>query len=84
MPVSTEMSNAAIAVPDDLKSRLRLHRQFASEVEHEKRDIILYLPPIKDFDDFLTAGLWLYGGAALLALADFVVRSRPLPIRRPA
>jgi len=45
---------------------------------------VLYLPPIKDFDDFLTAGLWLYGGAALLALADFVVRSRPLPIRRPA
>ena len=45
---------------------------------------ILYLPPIKDFDDFLTAGLWLYGGGALLALAGFVVRSRPLPIRRPA
>ena len=45
---------------------------------------VLYLPPIKDFDDFLTAGLWLYGGGALLALADFAVRSRPLPIRRPA
>jgi alpha-1,6-mannosyltransferase len=45
---------------------------------------VLYLPPIKDFDDFLTAGLWLYGGAALLALADFAVRSRPLLIRRPA
>jgi alpha-1,6-mannosyltransferase len=45
---------------------------------------ILYLPPIKDFDDFLTAGLWLYGGAALFALADFAVRFRPLPIRRPA
>jgi len=45
---------------------------------------ILYLPPIKDFDDFLTAGLWLYGGAALLALADVVVRFRPLPIRRAA
>ena len=45
---------------------------------------ILYLPPIKDFDDFFTAGLWLYGGAALLALADFAVRLRPLPIRRPA
>jgi alpha-1,6-mannosyltransferase len=45
---------------------------------------IFYLPPIKDFDDFLTAGLWLYGGFALLALADYAVRSRPLPIRRPA
>ena len=45
---------------------------------------VFYLPPIKDFDDFFTAGLWLYGGFALLALADFAVRARPLPIRRPA
>jgi hypothetical protein len=45
---------------------------------------IFYLPPIMNFDDFFTAGLWLYGGLALLALADFAVRSRPLPIRRPA
>ena len=45
---------------------------------------IFYLPPIKDFDDFFTAGLWLYGGLALLALADFAIRSRPLPTRRPA
>jgi alpha-1,6-mannosyltransferase len=45
---------------------------------------IFYLPPIKDFDDFFTAGLWLYGGFALLALADFAVRARPFPIRRPA
>jgi alpha-1,6-mannosyltransferase len=45
---------------------------------------IFYLPPIKDFDDFFTAGLWLYGGFALLALADLAIRSRPLPIRRPA
>jgi hypothetical protein len=45
---------------------------------------IFYLPPIKDFDDFFTAGLWLYGGFALLALADLAVRSRPFPIRRPA
>lgn len=45
---------------------------------------VLYLPPIKDFDDFLTAGLWLYGGCALLALAGFAVRLRPLPIRRHA
>jgi alpha-1,6-mannosyltransferase len=45
---------------------------------------ILYLPPIKDFDDYFTAGVWLYGGFAVLAAADFIVRSRPLPIRRPA
>ncbi|MBV8753255.1 MAG: hypothetical protein JO328_10410, partial [Hyphomicrobiales bacterium] len=45
---------------------------------------ILYLPPIMNFDDFFTAGLWLYGGFALLALADFALRIRPLPIRRPA
>jgi alpha-1,6-mannosyltransferase len=45
---------------------------------------IFYLPPIKDFDDYFTAGLWLYGGFAVLAVADLLVRSRPLPIRRPA
>ena len=45
---------------------------------------IFYLPAIRDFDDYLTAGLWLYGGAAVLAVADLVVRSRPLPIGRPA
>jgi hypothetical protein len=45
---------------------------------------IFYLPPIKDYDDYLTAGLWLYGGGAVLAVADFLVRSRPVPIRRPA
>jgi hypothetical protein len=45
---------------------------------------IFYLPPIKDYDDYLTAGVWLYGGGAVLAVADLVVRSRPVPIRRPA
>jgi len=45
---------------------------------------IFYLPPIKDFDDFFTAGLWLYGGCAIVALADFAVRTRPLPMRKPA
>jgi alpha-1,6-mannosyltransferase len=45
---------------------------------------IFYLPPIMNFDDFFTAGLWLYGGFALMALADLAVRFRPLPIRRPA
>jgi alpha-1,6-mannosyltransferase len=46
---------------------------------------IFYLPVIKDSGDwYFTAGLWLYGGFALLALADFAVRARPLPMRRPA
>jgi len=45
---------------------------------------IFYLPPIKDFDDYLTAGLWLYGGFAVLAAGDLLVRSRPLPIRSAA
>ncbi len=46
---------------------------------------IFYLPAIKDSDDwYFTAGLWLYGGCALLAVADLAVRARPLPIRRPA
>jgi alpha-1,6-mannosyltransferase len=45
---------------------------------------IFYLPPIKDFDDFFTAGLALYGGFALLALVDVAVRTHPFPIRRPA
>ena len=46
---------------------------------------IFYLPVIEGAGDwYFTAGLWLYGGFALLALADFAVRSRPLPIRRPA
>jgi alpha-1,6-mannosyltransferase len=45
---------------------------------------IFYLPPIKDFDDFFAAGLALYGGFALLALAGLAVRARPFPIRRPA
>jgi hypothetical protein len=45
---------------------------------------IFYLPAIKDFDDYFTAGLWLYGGFAVLAAADLAVRFRPFPIRRPA
>jgi hypothetical protein len=45
---------------------------------------IFYLPPIKDFDDFFTAGLWLYGGFAVFALADLAVRRSPLPVRSAA
>ena len=45
---------------------------------------IFYLPAIKDFDDYLTAGLWLYGGMAVLAVADLALRLRASPVRRPA
>src|SRR5580704_13944132 len=46
MSVSTDMNNPAAATPSDLKSRLRLHQQFASRVEDEKHDFIVYLPPM--------------------------------------
>jgi len=48
MPVSTAMNNAPAAIPGDLKSRLRLHQQFPSQVEDEKRDVMAYLPPMYD------------------------------------
>jgi len=48
MPVSTDVNNAAVAVPEDLKSRLRLHKQFVSQVEEEKHDFVVYLPPMYD------------------------------------
>jgi hypothetical protein len=46
--------------------------------------LIFYLPPFQNFHDYLMAGLWLYGGLALLAFVDLAIRFRPLPIRRPA
>ncbi len=48
MPVSTDMNNAPAVTPGDLKSRLRLHHQFASKVEDEKRDLVVYVPPMYD------------------------------------
>ncbi len=47
MSVFTDMNNAAVT-PCDLKSRLRLHQQFASKVENQKHDFIVYLPPMYD------------------------------------
>ena len=35
-------------MPGDLKSRLRLHEQFPSQVEEEKHDFVVYLPPMYD------------------------------------
>ena len=48
MPISTEMNDVPVAVPGDLKSRLRMHAQFPSQVEDEKHDFIVYLPPMYD------------------------------------
>jgi alpha-1,6-mannosyltransferase len=35
---------------------------------------ILYLPEIKDWSDYFKAGLWLYGGFAILAFGDWMMR----------
>ncbi len=48
MPAPTDMNHAPVAVPEELKSRLRLHQQFVSQVEEEKHDFIVYLPPRYD------------------------------------
>jgi alpha-1,6-mannosyltransferase len=45
---------------------------------------ILYLPEIKDWADYFKAGLWLYGGFAILALTDALMRIPQLTARRPA
>lgn len=48
MPAPSDRNHAPVAVPEDLKSRLRFHPQFASQVEEEKHDFIVYLPPMYD------------------------------------
>ena len=49
MPVPTDPDPAPPQrCPDDLKSRLRLHQQFASKLVDEKHDFIVYLPPMYD------------------------------------
>jgi len=48
MSVFTDMNNPVAVTPADLKSRLRLHQQFASKVEEEKHDLIVYVPPMYD------------------------------------
>jgi alpha-1,6-mannosyltransferase len=45
---------------------------------------LLYLPEIKDWADYFKAGLWLYGGFAILALGDGLMRIPQLTARRPA
>src|SRR5262249_47987537 len=45
---------------------------------------IPYLPPIKDFDDYLTAGMWIYVICLVIALAGRLARYPPPPIESPA
>jgi enterochelin esterase-like enzyme len=44
-PIITDPPIPPAQMSSSLKSRLRLHRQFPSEVLYEKRDLIVYLPP---------------------------------------
>jgi predicted alpha/beta superfamily hydrolase len=44
-PIITDEPVTRAQAPSSLKSRLRLHQQFPSEVMDEKRDFIVYLPP---------------------------------------
>jgi predicted alpha/beta superfamily hydrolase len=48
MHVLSDMNNAPAVTPSELKSRLQLHPQFASKVEDEKHDLIVYVPPMYD------------------------------------
>jgi len=42
------MTQIPVISATNLKSRLRLHQQFPSRLEDEKRDFIVYLPPLYD------------------------------------
>ena len=44
-PIITDPPIPPAQLPSSLKSRLRLHQQFPSQVMDEKRDFIVYLPP---------------------------------------
>ncbi len=48
MPILVDLKNPPAADPGELQSRLRLHPQFASQVEEEKHDFVVYLPPMYD------------------------------------
>jgi predicted alpha/beta superfamily hydrolase len=47
-PIITDQSISPTPGPSSLKSRLRLHQQFASQLMDEKHDFIVYLPPLYD------------------------------------
>ena len=44
-PIITDEPVTRAQAPSSLKSRLRLHQEFPSEMMDEKRDFIVYLPP---------------------------------------
>ncbi len=46
MPTAIDMNAISVAAATDLKSRLHLHQQFPSQIEDEKHDFIVYLPPM--------------------------------------
>ncbi len=48
--ITNDLIAPPLAMPEtpDLKSRLRLHQQFASRLVDEKHDFIVYLPPMYD------------------------------------
>ena len=46
MPIAIDMPETTAATATDLKSRLRLHEQFPSQLTDEKHDFIAYLPPM--------------------------------------
>jgi len=48
MPIAIDMPETTAAATTDLKSRLRLHQQFPSQLTDEKHDFIVYLPPMYD------------------------------------
>lgn len=48
MQVLDDMNNSPAIMPSELKARLQLHPQFASKVEDEKHDLIVYVPPMYD------------------------------------
>ncbi len=65
-PIITDQPITPAQAPSDLKSRLRLHQQFASELMDEKHDFIVYLPPMYDAEpDRHYATLYLQDGQNL-------------------
>src|SRR5271165_3248224 len=48
MPIAIDMPETTAVPATDLKSRLRLHCEFPSQLNDEKHDFIVYLPPTYD------------------------------------
>jgi predicted alpha/beta superfamily hydrolase len=48
MSIVPDTNNIPAVTLVDLKSRLRMHRQFASKVVDDKHDLVVYLPPVYD------------------------------------